>query len=182
MRRINVTLVGLAMLAAGCGSGNGGSAAEQSPAEASDSAPSLATAAGLEGTWRTGTVTEEDIEATLSEAGLEEYIQPLRELPAKNPPTESNVFILEVHDGSWNLYWESNGGAPEPLDYDAQYEVNGDTVMVSHEADHNVYRWSVDGQTLAIDWIETTYEPYKGIPEQVFQTAFYMSGEFEKQG
>jgi hypothetical protein len=40
----------------------------------------------------------------------------------------------------------------------------------------------VDGDTLTLTWLETTYGDYKGIPEEVFQTAFYMSGEFEKQG
>jgi hypothetical protein len=127
-------------------------------------------------------VSEADIEATLREAGLEEWIQPLRDVPATDPPADSNVFILEIGEGKWDLSWERDGGPAEPLDFDAQYEVDGETVMVSHEDDFNRYRWSVDGDTLTLEWVETTYGDYRGIPEEVFQTAFYMSGGFEKQG
>ncbi len=30
-------------------------------------------------------------------------------------------------------------------------------------------------------WLDTTYGGYKGTPEEVFQTAFYMTVEFERQ-
>ena len=72
-------------------------------------------------------------------------------------------------------------GAGEPLDYSAQYKVDGDTVVVSHEGDSNTYRWSVDDDALSLTWVETTYGSHEGIPEEVFQRAFYMSGEFERQ-
>ena len=138
-------------------------------------------ASALEGTWRTGTVSEADIEATLRKSDLEEWVKPLRALPASNPPVGSNVFILEIQAGKWDLYWEPDGGAAEQLDFDASYEVDGDMVVVSHEGDSNTYRWSMDGDTLTLKRVDTTYGSYKGIPEEVFQTAFYMSREFEKQ-
>jgi hypothetical protein len=184
MQRTTVAMIALALLVAGCGSG-GGSGTASSPSAPSETSPSPSSSAeqasALEGTWRTGTVTEADIEATLREADLEEWIKPLRALPASDPPVDSNVFILEIHAGAWDLYWEPNGGTAEELDFDASYEVDGDTVVVSHEGDSNTYRWSVDGDTLTLTWVDTTYGSHKGIPEEVFQTAFYMSGDFEKQ-
>jgi hypothetical protein len=92
------------------------------------------------------------------------------------------VFILEIHAGKWDLYWEPDGGAAERLDYDTSYDVDGNMVVVRHESDSNTDRWSVVRDTLTLTWVDTTYGSYKGIPEEVFQTAFYMSGEFEKQG
>jgi hypothetical protein len=105
----------------------------------------------------------------------------LRQLAEAAAPVDSNVFVLEIRDGRWDLYWEANGEAPERLDYDAAYEVDGDTVTVSHEGDFNRYRWSVDRDRLSLTWIETTYGGYRGIPEEVFQTAFYMTATFESQ-
>ena len=183
MQRMIVTVMGLAALVAGCGSDGGSATAPSPPAPSVTSSPAASSdqASALEGTWRTGTVSETDIEATLRKAELEEWIQPLRGLPANNPPGDSNVFILEIHAGKWDLYWEPDGGAAEQLDFDASYEVDGDTVVASHEGDSNTYRWSVDGDTLTLTWVDTTYGSHKGIPEEVFQTAFYMSGKFEKQ-
>ena len=126
-------------------------------------------------------MSESDIEETLREAGLGKWIQPLRKLPANAAPVESNVFVLEIAGGRWDLYWEPDGAAADQLDYDASYEVDGQTVTVSHEGDFNKYRWSVDGNGLTLTWVDTTYGDYQGIPEEVFQTAFYMTTEFERQ-
>jgi hypothetical protein len=183
MKHMTVAIMGIAALLVGCGADG---AAEPTPSppspsvNASASSPSGDEASALEGTWETGTVAERDIEKTLREAGLEKWIEPLRALPASAPPTDSNVFALEIHAGAWNLYWEPDGGAGEPIDFDSRYKVDGNTVVVSHEGDSNTYRWSVDGDTLRLTWVDTTYGSYKGIPEEVFQRAFYMSGEFKK--
>ncbi len=184
MQRMTVAVMSLAVLAAGCSSG-GGSGDEASPSappesSASPTAPSDP-ASALAGTWRTGDISEADIEAALRKAGLGQWVKPLRALPANDPPVASNVFILEIDAGRWDLYWEPDGGAAEQLDFDASYEVEGDMVEASHEGDSNTYRWAVDGDTLTLRWVGTTYGSHKGIPEEVFQTAFYMSGEFEKQ-
>jgi hypothetical protein len=60
--------------------------------------------------------------------------------------------------------------------------VDGDTVVVSHEGDSNTYRWAVDGEALKLTWLETTYGRNKGIPEQVFQRALYMTADFRRAG
>jgi len=63
-----------------------------------------------------------------------------------------------------------------------QFEVDGDTVVVSHEGDSNTYRWAVDGEALKLTWLETTYGRNQGIPEQVFQRALYMTADFRRAG
>jgi hypothetical protein len=183
VRRIIASLM-LIVVSVGCASdGTPETPPSQAPATApsSPSSPGASGDAGsaLEGTWRTDPVSEADIEATLRDAGLQRWIQRLRELPDAAAPVDSNVFVLEIRDGRWDLYWEADGTAPERLDYDAAYEVDGDTVTVSHEGDFNRYRWSVVGDTLSLTWLDTTYGGYEGIPEKVFQTAFYMTATFE---
>lgn len=61
-------------------------------------------ASALEGTWPTATVSEAGIETTPRKAGLEKWIEPLQALPAGNPPPDSNVFILAIGAGKWDLY------------------------------------------------------------------------------
>ena len=183
LTRAAAVFIGLALLATSCGSEGQGTATPPSPiTDASASPESAEETSALEGEWRTGVMTEADIETTLQEEGLDEHVEDLLDMPDTQPPLPSQVFVLEIGDGRWDLYWEEEGGAAEQLDYDARYEVTGDTVTVSHETDHNVYRWSVEGDTLTLAWLETTYPDYKGIPEQIFQTAFYMSDSFERQG
>lgn len=126
-------------------------------------------------------MSEADIEATLRKADLEKWIQPLRALPASNPPVDSNVFILEIHAGEWDLYWEPDGRAAEQLDFDASYEVDG-----GHSRGKPRRRFQrvplVRGRRNAKAHMgRHDLWSHRGIPEEVFQTAFYMSGEFEKQ-
>jgi hypothetical protein len=91
------------------------------------------------------------------------------------------VFILKIRAGRWDLYGKAEGGAAEPLDYDATYEVLGHTVVASHEGDSNTYLWSVDGDTPTLTWVGTIYGSTQGIPEEVFQRAFYMTEKFENR-
>jgi hypothetical protein len=59
--------------------------------------------------------------------------------------------------------------------------VDESRVIVSHEDDSNVCLWSVDGDTLTLEWLDTTYPGYKGIPEEVFQVGLYMTEAFNRQ-
>jgi len=163
-------------LAAACGSDDGMS----SQTSAGEPAASATGEEGsLEGTWRTGPVTQDDMAETLRSHDLGRWIGEFQEVD-EDPPDET-VFELVIADGRWDLFGEMDGLPSEPVDYDATYEVDGDTVIVSHEGDSNTYRWDVEGDTLAIEWLDTTYPDHQGIPEEVFQRAFYMSRPFERQ-
>jgi|SRR5687768_2390350 len=180
MRRIGVVLIGVAITLAGCGSSDEESETADSSAEATPatttSSPEEATA--LEGTWRTEPITVAEMTQTLREQGLGESVGGFeKNAPISDAPTS---LILEIGDGTWDLYGQAQGGQREEIDYDAQFEVDGDTVVVSHEGDSNTYRWSVNGGVLKLAWLKTTYRAYKGIPEKVFQRALYMTADFQR--
>lgn len=147
----------------------------------SSAAPSAEGGSPLEGSWRTEAVTLENMEETLRTAGLHEWLQPFRALPEDEIPHGSNVFVLTIQDGRWDLDRIRDGGTAFPIDYGHAYEIDGDTVTVSlGDGAFNRYRWLVDGDVLRLEWIETNLGPYRGIPEEVMQRAIYMSAPFER--
>jgi hypothetical protein len=184
-RRSLVLIGALAALAFGpaaCGGDDDGEPAATAPSEkpksATESSPEEA--AELAGTWRTSPITIDEMTRTLREQGLGQWVARFeRNAPVSDRPT---VLVLEIRDGDWDLYGQQRGGPREEIDYDAQAEVDGDTVVVSHEGDSNTYRWVVEGESLKLTWLDTTYGPNKGIPEQVFQRALYMTADFRRAG
>jgi hypothetical protein len=52
---------------------------------------------------------------------------------------------------------------------------------VAHFAGTNTFRWSIDGDTLTLEWVATTLPDYQNIPEEVFQRVLYMTETFERQ-
>jgi hypothetical protein len=165
-----------------CGGDDGSEPAGTSPSEepnsATQSSPEEATE--LAGTWRTSPITIERMTRTLREQGLGEWVARFEQnAPVSDRPT---VLVLEVRDGAWDLYGQPRGGQREEIDYDAQYKVDGETVVVSHEGDSNTYRWAVEDEALRLTWLDTTYGRNKGIPEQVFQRALYMTADFRRAG
>ena len=166
-----------AMLASGCG-GDNDAKTTSSAADLTATRSAREQAPALHGTWRTDPITIADMAATLREAGLAKSIRGFkRNAPISGTSTE---LVLEIRDGTWNLYGQPDGGAREEIDYDAQYELDGDTVVVSHEGDSNTYRWSINDAVLSLSWTGTTYEAYKGIPEEVFQRALYTTADFHR--
>jgi hypothetical protein len=69
-----------------------------------------------------------------------------------------------------------------PIDYDAEYEIDGDTVVFHHSDGSNTYRWQVDHNTLTLHFVRSTLPDYRGIPDEVFQRALYMTDAFTRQG
>lgn len=159
----------------GDGSGSGSRVGES----ASTAAPSEASSApALEGTWRTGPVSPADAEATLRTHGLEKWLQGFR---ASSPIGPETVLTLEIGDGGWDLYGSSAGAPRETIDY-ADYRVSGDEVAALHDEGTNTYAWSVEGDTLTLRWLSTTFQAYDGVPEEVFQRALYMTADFTRVG
>jgi hypothetical protein len=132
----------------------------------------------LEGTWQAGPVSLEDTEATLRRYGLGRWVKDYRD---NAPFFGDTVLTLTIEDGAWNLYGSSGGGQPAPIDYNADYEIDGDTVVFEHHDGSNTYRWQVDLDTLTLHFVKTTLPGYRGIPDEVFQRALYMTAVFTKQ-
>ena len=83
--------------------------------------------------------------------------------------------------GNGTLYGQPSGGASEEIDYNAEYVVKGDTVDKTHSTGTTTLGWTVDGDTLKLEWLETNEPPVEGIPDEVFQRALYMTQDFERQ-
>ena len=169
-RSAAVALAAASMLLVGCGSDT-----SETPAPTSETPA----ASPLEGTWRTGSVSPRDAEATLRRQGFARFVEDFR---ANAPFSTDTVLILSIEGGQWNLYGESEGKPAEPIDYDAEYEIDGDTVTFHHSDGSNTHRWTVDGDTLSLAFEKGTMPPYEGIPDEVFQRALYMTEAFTRQG
>lgn len=169
-RSVAVVVATASMLLIGCSSSpddrSGTTETSEAPAESA-----------LEGTWRTGSVSPRDAEATLRQQGLGRYVEDFR---ANAPFSTDTVLVLSIEGGQWNLYGESDGKS-EPIDYDAEYTIDGDTVTFEHSDGTNTHRWTVEGDTLKFEFVNGTMPPYEGIPDEVFQRALYMTEPFTRQ-
>lgn len=115
---------------------------------------------------------------TLRESGLGKWVDRFERVA---PISEKTSLVLQLNDGRWDLYGEPDGGPRQEIDFDAEFVVTGNRLEVSHENDSNTYRWSVEGDVLRLTWLETTYPDFKGIPEEVFQRALYMTEDFVRE-
>jgi hypothetical protein len=180
-------LIGVALLAVTCAvlaaCGSSGSARSASPPSAS-SAPATNGNANtpapkgspLEGVWRTGNVTEADMTAALSRAGLQKWIEPFR---VQADLGHSNVFLLTLANGVWHEGWSQDGG-PFVDNDDGTYQIAGDTVTYHPQGPSATYRWSIQGRTLRLTLVHDT-GPNSGIPDEVYQRVFYMAAPFQRQ-
>jgi hypothetical protein len=174
-----------AVLAAGCGSSQSsrsrsGTPAASAAAATGDASTPIPNASALEGTWRTGSLTVADMTAVLSHAGLQEWIQPFR---TKAGLGHANVFLLTIANGVWHEGWSIDGG-PFVDNDDGLYHIVGDTVVITALTGgpvRNTYRWSVQGGTLRLTFVGDTDGPFKGIPDQAYQRAFYTAAPFQRQ-
>ncbi len=80
------------------------------------------------------------------------------------------------------LHGQANGGSREKIDYDARYLVHGDTIDKVHGTGATTYRWSVKGDVLSFRWLESTEPAYRGIRDEVFPRALYMTQPFKRRG
>jgi hypothetical protein len=161
----------MTVLAIGCGGDDATDTTTPSP-----TASSSPDASALEGTWRTDPITLTDMKSTLREAGLGKHVAEFEEnAPISDAPT---TLILELED-DWDLYGQGREEPRAKIDYDADFEVGENTVVVTHSSGtSNTLRWSVRDEVLELTWLEGTAPPYRGIPDEVYQRALYMTAEF----
>ncbi|MDQ4054615.1 MAG: hypothetical protein M3237_18220 [Actinomycetota bacterium] len=191
-RSAAAVLAAAAVLLVGCGSDDdddtsgtesaddASSASATSQAPATSPAPSEAPAVSpLEGTWQAGPVSLKETEATLRHYGLGRWVDDYRD---NAPFFDDTVLTLTIEDGAWDLYGKARSGQPEPIDYDADYEIDGDTVVFHHSDGSNTYHWEVHHDTLRLHFVRSTLPGYRGIPDEVFQRALYMTVSFKRQG
>jgi hypothetical protein len=166
-----------AILLAGCASGTSPTRTPAPPSTRTPPAPAGAigspasrSPSALETVWHQS-VTNDDMRQALQKAGLQAWIQPFI---AKIAGT-TNLFSLTILNGRWAQYWSKDGGILGIND-DGAYTIDGDQVTSTHDDGCNDnYRWSLQADTLAITFLSSGCAPTDGIPENVYQTAFYMS-------
>ncbi len=170
-----VAVVASSILLAACGSD--GTLSSATPA-ASPTKVSPQVESSLEGTWQAGPVRVDETVATLHRHGLGRWVEDYR---AHAPFTGDTVLTLTIEEGAWNLYGASTGQEPQPIDYDAEYEIDGDTVVFHHSDGSNTYRWEVQLDTLRLRFVRSTLPGYRGIPDEVFQRALYTTETFSRR-
>ena len=173
-----------AVLAAGCSSSQSSRSGSGTPAASAANANGNASTltpngSALEGIWQTGNLTVADMAAVLSRARLQKWIQPFR---AKAGLGHSNAFLLTIANGIWHEGWSVDGG-PYADNDDGSYRISGDTVVITHltGAQTVTYRWSVQGGMLRLTFVGDTMGPNKGIPDHVYQRAFYTAAPFQRR-
>jgi hypothetical protein len=132
----------------------------------------------LRGTWSTGRVTQQEMDDTLREAGLQQWIQPFRALHADSP---WRSFTLALDDDRWLGYWQTVGRSRELNDGPFPMRVEGDTLIYGPGNWSTTLRWTVVGSSLTLEFVETTGPGIEGIPEEAFVRAFYTTTPFERQ-
>jgi hypothetical protein len=98
-----------------------------------------------------------------------------------SPIPAITILLLHLKDGKWDLYGRRTTGPRQEIDYNARYVVKGDEVEKRHATGTTTYRWSVNGTTLTFEWLRSTEPPSKGIPDEVFSRALYMTQPFVRQ-
>jgi hypothetical protein len=176
---MSVAVLCIAVLLASCGSDEGTRTAPEEPSTTATPPTSPAAASALEGTWRTSPISPRDAEATLRRYGLAKWIKRFRPV---TPFAVETTLILDIKDGEWDLYGKPRGQPRQEIDYDAEYVVRGNEVDKVHATGATTYRWSVDGDTLTLEWLQSTEPLYEGIPDEVFSRALYMTRDFKRQG
>ncbi len=183
-RFLTVAVATTSMVLVGCGSDDSTSATETPSDTATPSATAAApaseasAASPLEGSWQTGRISLEETEATVRRHGLGRWVEAYRN---NAPFSADTVLTLTIEDGAWDLYGKAKRGQSEPIDYDAEYEIDGDTVVFHHSDGSNTYRWEVDGDVLRLNFERSTLPAYRGIPDEVFQRALYMTTTFARK-
>src|SRR5436309_2233901 len=101
VRLLALALAPLAVALPACGD-NADNKGAQQPTQTSEQAASR-----LEGTWKTGPISPQDVEATLRRHHLAKWIKSFR---PNSPIPETTILILDLRHGRWNLYGKSATG------------------------------------------------------------------------
>jgi hypothetical protein len=134
-------------------------------------------AAPVEGTWKTPPFGRTAITNTLTAAGLGAHAERFFKM---DETREDLVITLRVEAGQWTAYRASGSGAQTVNDR-GTYTIDGNTLLYRpNSGGLNTYRWSVANDQLTLTFVSTTEPDYEGIPNEVFQRAFYTSIAFRR--
>jgi hypothetical protein len=176
-RWLTYGLIGLIL--AGCGgvvtSSAGASATPAVPPDTGNASSPAAPA--LEGVWQTPPVTQDDVRIMLRATGNARWIDPFL---SRGGWGHASVFTLRIGEGEWTQTWSSDGGPAQTND-EGSYVIGGDTVTVTHDEGKVTFGWSVSGDELTLTWIGGTIPPTSGIPDEIYERAFFSTVPYRRQ-
>lgn len=166
----------LAMVAlAGCG-GSQPSATSNSPSPSATTATSEP-ASPLHGSWRLE-LTEEQIGKALDAAGYGELTEKfLRAEEIEGSTTQ----VLTIEEGRFATAYQS-GSQPWAVGWKGPATIIGDTVTFLDELSptRDTLRWTVDGDQLTLELVESNGVELKGLPAEVFDVGYLMAAPFQR--
>jgi len=174
MKRLIATIIFCTALS-GCGSDP---AATLPAATSTGATPATAVpAAGSpEGTWTTQPFGHDAIAGTLDAAGLGEHTEQFFTI---DETPDDLVIKLRLEAGAWTAYRSAGTDSTVSLHDRGTYATEGDTLLYRpFSGGLNTYRWSVAGDQLSLTFVSTTEPSYAGLPNEVFQRAFYTTVPF----
>jgi hypothetical protein len=143
----------------------------------SSPASTPASASPAEGTWKSEPFGRTAIAKTLADAGLGKHVEQFFKI---DETPENMVITIRIMAGQWTAYRAVGDGAAAVNDR-GTYTIDGDTLLYRPNAGGlNTYRWSVAGDQLTLMFLSTSEPAYEGIPNDVFQRAFYTVVSFHR--
>lgn len=169
------TLVVAALVGCGLDAPAGQARSTSVPAPSQSTLPSPGSP--VEGTWKTDPFGRTAIATTLTAAGLGQHIEQFFKV---DETRDGMVITVRIEAGQWTAYRAVGNDAPTVNDR-GTYTLEGSTLLYRPNAGGlNTYRWSVTGNQLTLTFVSTTEPDYEGIPNDVFQQAFYTTVPFHR--
>lgn len=160
-------------------------ATEATPTDSDGSPTAIATpsadSSALEGSWRSGEVTEADLYRAGASVGLSRA-----ETRAESPDGWEFpiVFTIRIRDGRW-LETETYPGGVPVFGWEGTYEIVDDrTVVATDPCGPITYRYEISGDILTIDMVEDGCKGEGGdsaVGELLAQTLIYESSGFTRE-
>jgi hypothetical protein len=169
------TLAAAALVGCGSDGRDGQAGPTPAPAPAQSAVPSPGST--VEGTWTTQPFGRTAITATLTAAGLGQHADQFFKI---DQTPDDLVISLRIEAGQWTAY-RAAGTKVFRVNDRGTYTVEGGTLLYRpNSGGLNTYRWSVTGDQLTLTFVSTTEPEYEGIPNDVFQRAFYTTVSFHR--
>jgi hypothetical protein len=140
------------------------------------SPPVSAPPPAIEGTWRTPLVTRADVTASLTSSGDAAWVSRFFDSVTWG---DASLFTLRVRGGEWTQTWSSDGG-PAVANDEGSYVLDGDRITITHDDGTDTLQWSVSDGKLTLTFVGSDIGSTDGIPERVFQIAFFATVSYQR--